>query len=491
VAIGVGVVSNTFDGAERTECETQDEVETGRTHETWISFGKAKPQGERGWEAVAATTHCGVGPFDKARATLGLMLGVPYLVVEVETNPVLHPGGEVDLQTRMQIRKLSRFDDKHEPVYARSEQKRRFDLGARDDAIVPLLAADPREKDAFGVVDIFARLTARILGQQAAAYGSVSLTADVPGVDVLLDGGFVGRIPEDGPLVLKNVVVGKHEVGLKDLSGRAASKQVVVEKDRTAEVVLDLLHLPASQTPEELVPIGKNPQGYAEFWRTRDGAVVVQVPAGEFLMGNSAGVGNSAEHPQRQVYVSEFLMDKTEVTWRQFRKYAEATKTPLPPTPLWGTPGDYAVGNVRYDEAQAYCQWVGGRLPTEAEWEKAARGTDGRAYQWGNTWNPDHCNMLDGGSHRQDSVGSFPDCVSPYGLIDMVGGQWEWCADWYADTYPEGPARDPKGPPTGSARVLRGTSWLSLPSGITARQKSDPDWRNVLYGFRCVQPGAP
>ncbi len=182
-------------------------------------------------------------------------------------------------------------------------------------------------------------------------------------------------------------------------------------------------------------------------------------------------------------------MDKTEVTWRQFQKFARATGASLPPAPLWGTPSDYAVSAVTFDEAQAYCQWVGGRLPTEAEWEKAARGTDGRQYQWGNEWDPDRCNLLDGGPHRQESVSSFPECLSPYGLVDMAGSLWEWCADWYADGYPEGPARDPKGPPTGDARVLRGASWLNLSTRIPHRHKSDPNWRNVFHGFRCVQSG--
>lgn len=487
LAVSVEAVSNTFDGSARSECETQDEVQPGRTHETWVSFGGVKPEGEQGWQALASTTRCGAGPFDRASASLGR--AVPYVVVDIETIPALRPGGEVDLRTRMQIRKLSAFDGKGQPVYARSEEKRRFDLGTGDEAIVLLLVADPRERDAFNVHELFLRLRARVLGRDVAAYGAVSVTADVPGVDILLDGGFVARTPEDGPTLLKNVLVGKHEVGVRDLSGRAASDQLVVEKDRTAEVALKLLNLPSSLTPADLVPIGKNPQGYEEYWRSRDGAVVVKVPAGEFLMGSPEGEGEPAERPRRRVYVTEFLMDKTEVTWRQFRKFAGATGAELPPTPLWGTPGDYAVGSVRFDEAQAYCRWVGGRLPTEAEWEKAARGTDGRQYQWGNEWDPDRCNLLDGGPHRQESVSSFPDCLSPYGLVDMAGSLWEWCADWYADGYPEGLARDPEGPPTGDARVLRGASWLNLPARIAHRHRSDPNWRNVFHGFRCVQSG--
>ncbi len=112
---------------------------------------------------------------------------------------------------------------------------------------------------------------------------------------------------------------------------------------------------------------------------TRSG---LRVPEGEFLMGSAEGKGEPTEHSQRRVFVSEFLMDKTEVTWRQFRKFVEATGAKSPPEPLWGTPDDYAVSNVLFNEAKEYCEWVGGRLPTEAEWEKAARGTDGRKYPW-------------------------------------------------------------------------------------------------------------
>jgi len=505
LAVGVEAVSNTFDGSARRECEVQDEVEEGKKHEMWISFGGVRPQGEQGWEAVASMTRCGGGSFDlaqdrpastglsagfdKASALLGRALGIPYVIIDIETIPAVRPGGEVELQTTLEIRKLSAFDEKGRPVYARSEQKRRFDLGTGDDAIVPLLVADPRERDAFNVHELFLRLGARVLGREVAAYGAISVTADVPGVDLLLDGGLVGRTLEKGPTILKNVRVGKREVRVRDLSRRAAWEQVVVEKDRTIEVALKLLNLPSSPAPADLVPIGKNPQGHEEYWRARDGAMVVKVPAGEFLMGSADGKGEPPERPQRQVFVTEFLMDKTEVTWRQFRKFAEATGAPLPPAPLWGTPSDYAVSNVLFNEAKAYCEWVGGRLPTEAEWEKAARGTDGRKYPWGNDWDQYRCNSIEGGPHRPVDVGSFPDCLSPYGLIDMAGSVWEWCADWYADRYPEGPARDPEGPATGQLRVIRGGAWVDQRTrmGTASRYRNFPSDRNVHNGFRCVQ----
>jgi formylglycine-generating enzyme required for sulfatase activity len=280
-------------------------------------------------------------------------------------------------------------------------------------------------------------------------------------------------------------------VVVRDFSRRSVREEVSVEPDRTVEVGLKLLNLPSSASPAALVPIGKNPEGQEEYWRIRDGAVVVKVPTGEFLMGGAIGElgGEPAERPQHRVFVTEFLMDKTEVTWRQFREFAAATGTKLPPAPIWGTPGDYAVGNVIYEEAKAYCTWVGGRLPTEAEWEKAARGTDGRTYPWGNEFDPDRCHSLAGAPHRAEPVGSFAGCVSPYGVMDMAGGVWEWNADWYASGYPAGATSDPRGPATGTERVLRGGAWVNMFTSLRTanRQKGAPDWRNVHHGFRCAE----
>jgi formylglycine-generating enzyme required for sulfatase activity len=242
-----------------------------------------------------------------------------------------------------------------------------------------------------------------------------------------------------------------------------------------------------------LLPIGRNPQGHEEYWRVKDSVVVVKVPAGEFLMGSGEGQGERQERPQHGVQVSEFLIDKLEVTWRQLRRYAEASGTPLPPAPAWGHEEDYAASNVLWSEAQAYCEWVGGRLPTEAEWEKAARGTDGRLYPWGETWDADRCNSIEGGPHRPRSAGSYTTCVSPYGVLEMSGGVWEWCGDWYGEGYyAESAAQDPTGPPAGSLRVLRGGSWLNQGLWLRPayRHRNDPSSRNVHHGFRCVQ-GVP
>ncbi len=490
LAINTEAVANTFDGSVRSECTVQDEVGTGQKHETWIAFGKVKPQGQQSWEATSTSARCGGGSFDKANTLSGRGIGIPYLIIDIEALPTSDSPGKVNLQTTLMVRKLSAFDEYSQPIYTNTQQEIRSTPKTGESVIVPLFSADTHEQEVFNIRELFLQLDARVLGQKRATYGAISVTTDAPSLDIILDGGPVGRTGEEGPTVLRNIVVGKHELRVRDFSGRTTRSQVIVKKDQTAKVVLKLLNLPSSRTPKALVPIGKNLQGYEEYWRTRDKAVVVQIPAGEFLMGSSENEGEPAERPQRQVYVSAFLMDKTEVTWRQFRKFSTATDFPLPPIPLWGTPSDYAASNLLFAEAQAYCEWVGRRLPTEAEWEKAARDTDVREYPWGNEWDLDRCHSQDGAPHRPEDVGSFLGCLSPYGLLDMAGGVWEWSADWYADGYADGPARDPHGAETGDRRVLRGGAWHSMATWLRTayRYGNAPDWRSPHNGIRCVQP---
>jgi formylglycine-generating enzyme required for sulfatase activity len=280
-------------------------------------------------------------------------------------------------------------------------------------------------------------------------------------------------------------------VTAKDFSGRHVSAKVSVREGQNTDVNLKLLDALLPAASGDLVALSKNPEGHDEYWRARDSAFMVKVPGGEFLMGSSDKdpLADPNERPQRKVYVSDFLMDKTEVTWRQFRKFADATGTRLPPAPVWGMPDAYAASNILFHEADAYCKWAGGRLPTEAEWEKAARGTDGRMYPWGDTWDADRCPSEDAGPHRPEPVGSFQGCLSPYGIMDMAGGVWEWNADWYADKYPENTVRDPKGPARGTQRVLRGGTWNSWSVLLRTanRFKNTLDWRNPQYGFRCAK----
>lgn len=480
VVLVVEPLLNTVDGSEILGCIERAILDSRRNHQTWIAFGVVKSRAA-GWEPVASRIDCGTGPFDKTGIGVVRTFGTPYLIVDIESKTSARP-----VEASLRIRKLTGFDQNGSPMYLSSITTRTVDPAIVDSTIVPLLIGSPQERDAFAMHELFLRLTARV--SAPVSYGSVSVTADVPGIRIFLDGGLVGRTTEGGPAVFGNVLTGKRELLVRDFSGREASTTVMVARGSTTTVALAVLKL-SDKSRAELEPIGKNPEGYEEYWRRRDGAVVVNVPAGEFLMGSPDGQGEANERPQHQVDVSSFLIDKTEVTWRQFRKFAAATEAGIPPAPLWGTPDDYPVVNVLWSEAKAFCEWVGGSLPTEAQWEKAARGTDGRLYPWGNDWDRDRCNSIDGGTHRPEAVGAFPNCTTPSGVVDMAGSAWEWVADRYA-VYAADPAmRDAQGPATGGMRVLRGGSWLSQPTLLRTayRSRNDPGARNVHHGFRCAQ----
>ena len=491
VAIELETKENALDGCTACGCRARGEVELGGEQHWWITFGLVASDGQGGWEAASASSHCRSGSFEEVAADLGRTLGNPYVILDLSTTAAALPDGRVDLELRVATRKLSAFDPKGQPVYARSVQQRTLEVVTEGDIALPLLIPDPREKDAFAVHEVLLRVRAEVLEREApASYGFVAVSADVPGAEILLDGGFVGRIVEGSPTLLRNVRAGTRAIGARDFSGREVGHELVVEEGQTAEVSLAFLDPTSSEPGDDLLPIGANPQGYAEYWRVRDGAMMVTIPAGEFLMGSPDGQGEPDERPQRGIYSSEFLIDKTEVTWRQLRKFTASSGSPLPRAPIWGTPDDFPAAFVLWDEAKAYCEWAGGRLPTEAEWEKAARGTDGRTYPWGDQWDSRRCNSISGGLHRPESVGSYPGCVSPYGVLDMAGSMWEWCADWYGEAYySESTPRNPKGPTVGRLRVMRGGAWMSQPIWVRAayRFKGSPTSRNADHGFRCAR----
>lgn len=215
------------------------------------------------------------------------------------------------------------------------------------------------------------------------------------------------------------------------------------------------------------------------------------IPAGEFVMGSDDG--DSDEKPRRRVYVDAFLIDKYEVTNSQFRGFMEAAGWAAPS--YWNNsrfngPTQPVVG-VSWHDADAYCRWVGKRLPTEAEWEKAARGADGRRFPWGNASVEKSKAQYNSDSPAGTvSVGSFPDGASPYGVHDMAGNVWEWVSDWYDKSYYQrAPIYNPKGPDTGQLRVLRGGSWNDGPRNLRSSNRSslDPENRSLNLGFRCVR----
>jgi len=155
---------------------------------------------------------------------------------------------------------------------------------------------------------------------------------------------------------------------------------------------------------------------------------MVLVPAGEFVMGSEAG---PSERPVRRVFLDAYYIDTYEVTNGLYGKFLQATRRHEPR--YWkdarvNDPNQPVVGVTWYD-AEAYCHWSGKRLPTEAEWEKAARGTDGRISPWGNQWDSARASTSDGGSGKLSPVGSYEAGKSPYGAYDMAGNVWEWVAD--------------------------------------------------------------
>lgn len=262
---------------------------------------------------------------------------------------------------------------------------------------------------------------------------------------------------------------------------------------------------------------------------------MVHIPAGEFRMGTPLGTdGFDDEGPQRLVWISAFRLDRYEVTNEAYARFVHETghripENASPASTLWTdwasiqAIATHPVVNVSWQDAEAFCRWRGARLPTEAEWEKAARGTDGRTYPWGRDWDRTKANSASYWAERTVDftsgadwaafwmqgegaaiakakgvrgevltmpVGSFPDGVSPYGIHDLAGNAAEWVADWHdPNYYRAAPMTDPEGPPRGAVKAMRGGSWLKPYKSL---RSTDRDWglmdsRPSGTGFRCAQ----
>ena len=249
---------------------------------------------------------------------------------------------------------------------------------------------------------------------------------------------------------------------------------------------------PTAQAQKE-TPLSASQNGQAGIIG-KDGAPMVLVMAGEFTMGDRVF------GPVHKVYLDAFYMDQYEVRTSLYDAFLKTHKREKPYN--WQlvdmqADGDRPVIGVDWYDAEAYCHWAGKRLPTEAEWEKSARWTDGRTYPWGNgrldktkaSYNWDGKRRWEG--YRTLSLaGSYEAGKSPYNIYDLAGNVWEWVADWYdRDAYKNSPTRNPQGPAAGEFKVFRGGSALSHPADVTSalRNRGSPTGRAITIGFRCAQ----
>jgi len=282
----------------------------------------------------------------------------------------------------------------------------------------------------------------------------------------------------------------------EDKKKLAEARKKVEEAQKAAEQAAK--SAPASDAPKSgNEPIVEATLRPFQAPKSKDLATLIAVPAGEFIMGSKAGDGQPDESPQRSVGLDAFTIDKYEVTVEQYAAYLK--KSGAEPPDFWERvnqkeDGSRPVVGMDWLEASEFCEYFGKRLPTEAQWEKAARGTDGRKYPWGNDDpGPLFANFASGVSFSYSkslaAVGSYESGKSPYGVYDMVGNVWEWVLDWYEKTYYQVAApKNPSGPSGGDYKVIRGGSWSKRPAVARAagRMYLSPSQRSNSVGFRCA-----
>jgi formylglycine-generating enzyme required for sulfatase activity len=338
--------------------------------------------------------------------------------------------------------------------------------------------------------------------------GVLVVSSKVPGVSLFLGEQRLGETQEGYTLEVSSLPVGTHRLVARKDGYRAWQRDVLIAANQRAEVLIDIEPLRPS-------PIVKG----------EGGGEMALVPAGAFQMG--ADQGNENHRPRRKVTLGAYLIDRHEVTNGQFRTFIDArgydrqelwssagwqwrsrkdspslteatsgrsgsatTRAPR----YWGdsrsNDARQPVVGVSWYEADAFCRFLGKRLPSEAEWEKAARGTDGRKFPWGEGSEVGRANTTEAKAERALPVGSFPTGASPYGVLDLVGNVAEWVSDWYAKDYPKSaPAENPRGPHTGSRRVVRGGTWDDdvKDQAVMRRSSEGPEERNRKLGFRCAK----
>jgi formylglycine-generating enzyme required for sulfatase activity len=249
------------------------------------------------------------------------------------------------------------------------------------------------------------------------------------------------------------------------------------------------------------------------------------VKGGKFLRGSRGKLLRKSsevlddEKPQREIYLDAFMIGKYPVTNEEFKEFVDDGGYDKARKDMWSEEGwqwreenaisepeywhdrkwnhpNFPVVGISWYEAEAYANWLSEktrhryRLPTEAEWEKASRGTKGLKYPWGEDFDKNSCNSYESGLNRTSPVGIFSKGKSPYNCFDMAGNVWEWCSDWYEDKYyANSPDENPKGPSSGAYRVIRGGSWRSSAGGCRSAVRAHCDSRNRDdgLGFRLLQ----
>jgi formylglycine-generating enzyme required for sulfatase activity len=357
------------------------------------------------------------------------------------------------------------------------------------------------------------------------ALGALAVAAKLPGVEVWLGDRRIGDTTAEGELVVTDLPVGTYRLKARKAGHPEWERSVEIVADRRIRITIEIEDVAAPKVSA-----------------SGDGVEMVFIPAGEFWMGATEeavkpltefckqnpnadycqnGQYARDELPRHRVALAAFYLDRFEVTNAWFEKFVKATghrtlaeseresavwlvvqdgrwqrsqikgaNWRAPNGPGSSAEPTHPVVQVSWFDAVAYCEWAGKRLPTEAEWEKAARGADGYHFPWGNEWDPTRANVSRGVNSASAPVGTYPQGASPYGVQDMAGNVWEWVADWYDEGYyGVSPAQNPPGPTTGKFRIARGGSWLEDPlfTATTRRFAPRPSYRSNVRGFRCAR----
>lgn len=287
---------------------------------------------------------------------------------------------------------------------------------------------------------------------------------------------------------------------LNSVQGRLFSTPTRTESPTPASKLIPKTSTPTrtKTPPTSTLTMTATPGIRSTMVSEKDGMVLVYVPQGSFTMGYF-GSDQGDERPEHQVTLDAYWIDQTEVTNAMYAKCV-ADKKCDPPESIksstrkeyFGNPdfANYPVIYVSWEDAKKYCEWAGRDLPTEAQWEKAARGPDGRLYPWGNTQPKNTLlNYLGSGLKDTSKVGSYPDGASMYGALDMAGNVYEWVNDWYSSVYYQSsPLENPLGPVSGTFRVARGGAWgySDEYARSSYRNRYTQDRAFFSYGFRCA-----